>query len=233
MGNKPQALHLKAYIGSELFVLGTLSFNAQEREFSYYFHFSEDAPAKQLNLERGILTDPIHHITWHKSNMHIRTESEKLHIVKYPSKSLFPQQKTVKPIYVEGFYINDDLLFLRRDASWPNWSNSNEVLIINSNQMCNFSLIFLLVPSDWETPDLISRSYIMLKNGDEVPLLSIFTEVPQIGRIDIGNGWSVLVTSSPYTRKLQGVLPNVGSSYRLPDFESPTDSLASMVEQNC
>jgi hypothetical protein len=212
-----------------LFVLGTLSFNLSKNEASFHMHRSETSPVEQKNLNQGVVTDHVDHITWHEKTMHIRTKTIKLQTIPYSS--LFPRQKTIVPLYVEGFFLNQETVMLRSDATFKNWENSNEVLIFETALIKNFSLIFLLVPEDWTTSDIILKSGIRLKNGSEIPLFYLRTVTHEIGRIKPFLGWDILIFTTPYTRELSSTLPNLGNSYRQPDFVSPVDSITSILEQ--
>jgi hypothetical protein len=228
MSKKPPALHLKASIGNKLFVLGTLSYNLNKKEVSFYFHPSSKT---QLDLDSGQQTDPIDHITWHEREMHIRTKRKILQTVPYPNGSLFQTPGTILPMYVEGFFLNGDTSILCDDSRLGWKANSDEVLILDQEVPLNFSLIFLLVPSERTTENIVLGSHVRFKDGSEIPLFYLRTATHEIGRIKPFEGWDMLVFTTPYTCATAALDSRLGSTCRLPDFISPVSSLTSILQQ--
>ena len=231
MGKKPPTLHLKASINNDLFVLGTLSYNLKKNEASFYFHCSNSSSKTQLDLDSGIRKDRIDHITWHEHVVQIRSKTEILHQIPYKHGKLFPSQKTIHPMYVESFFLNGDTSILCEDSSLDWKSNSDEILILDQKSPENFSLIFLLTPSEWITTDAILGSRIQFENGNEIPLFYLRTSVHELGRVKPFEGWDMLVLITPYTRDLPAIDARLGKTYRVPDYVSPVDSLTSILLQ--
>lgn len=230
MNIKPPALHLKASINNNIFVLGTLSYNLRKNEASFYFHRSSSSSETQLDLDRNIQMDRLDHITWHKKVMQIRSKSKILRQIPYKEGSLFPREQCVLPMYVEGFFLNDETSILCEDANLRWKSHSDEILILDQKTPQNFSLIILLVPTKLPTTNIILGSRIQF-NGREIPLFYLRTQTHEIGRIKPFENWDMLVFTTPLTRDLPSLDSRLGNTYRLPDFVSPTCSLTSLLEQ--
>ncbi|MDP1880215.1 MAG: hypothetical protein Q8K60_04675 [Parachlamydiaceae bacterium] len=231
MTQKPRKMHLKISIGSDLYVLGTLSFNLAKNEIYYLFHHSETAPKKVLALDSNNLMDPPIHISWHRKRVHIRTETGVLQYVEYPKGDLFPDAREVRPLLVEGITLNDKPVLLRRDDAFTNFENADECLQLKLPQPSNFSLILMLVPNSWATTNLLLEAYLKGNQGKAVPLWYLRTESHEIGRILAFERWDVLVWTTPFVRKMPSINEAFSSGYRIPDFVKPMDSLFDLVMQ--
>jgi hypothetical protein len=50
-------------MNKEIFVVGTLSYNPDKKEISFYFHHSISSPSTTLDIDAKEIIDPVHHIT--------------------------------------------------------------------------------------------------------------------------------------------------------------------------
>ena len=144
MTQKPRKIHLKISIGSDLYVLGTLSFNLAKNEIYYLFHHSETAPKKVLDIDSNNIADPPIHISWHRKRVHIRTESGILQYADYPNGDLFPGSSEVRPLLVEGITLNGTPDLLRGDDAFINFEDADEYLQLQLPHPSNFTLVLML-----------------------------------------------------------------------------------------
>lgn len=163
--------------------------------------------------------------------MQIRSKSKILQQIPYKEGSLFPRRQCVLAMYVESFFLNDETSILCEDANLRWKSNSDEILILDQETPQNFSLIFLLVPTDLITTNIILGSRIQFSDGREIPLFYLRSKTHEIGRIKPFENWDMLVFTTPFTRDLLSLDSRLGNTYRMLDFVSPTCSLTSLLEQ--
>lgn len=224
-------MHIKIGIGSELYVLGTLSFNHSKCEICYHFHHSETSPKKLYDINSNYFVDPPIHITWHRKRVHIRTESGILYFVEYPNGDIFPSNLEVRPLLVEGITLNNTTVLLRREDAFENWKNADEYLQLQLPEVSNFSLVLMLVPFDWTTSNVFLYSHLSGKQNEKVPLWYLRNEKHEIGRINLFDGWDLCILTSPYVRKVQSLSEDFSSGYRVIDFVKPADSLYVLAMQ--
>lgn len=231
MAQKPQKIHLKIFIGADLYVLGTLSFNLVKHEIYYLFHHSETAPEKVLDIDSNNVVDPLIHISWHRKRVHIRSKTGILHYVEYPNGDLFPGSLEVRPLLVEGVTLNGTPDLLMRDDAFINFEDADEYLQLQLSHPSSFSLVSMLIPKAWATSDFFLRAYLRGNQGKDVPLWHLRSESHEIGRIIAFENWDVVVWTTPFVRKVTNVNEKLASGYRVPDFVKPTDSLFDLVRQ--
>lgn len=231
MTQKPRKIHLKISIGSDLYVLGTLSFNLAKNEIYYLFHHSETAPKKVLDIDSNNSADPPIHISWHRKRVHIRTESGILQYAEYPNGDLFPGSPEVRPLLVECVTLNSTPDLLRRDDAFINFEDADEYLQLQLPHPSNFSLILMLIPKIWATSDFFLRAYLRGNQGKDVPLWHLRNESHEIGRIIAFEDWDLVVWTTPFVRKVSNVSEKLASGYRVPDFIKPADSLFDLIMQ--
>lgn len=231
MIQKPRKIHLKISIGSDLYVLGTLSFNLAKNEIYYLFHHSETAQKKVLDVDSNLIVDPPVHISWHRKRVHIRTETGVLQYVEYPNGDLFPVTPEVRPLLVEGITLNDTPALLRRDCTFTNFEDADEYLQLQLPQPSNFSLVLMLVPNAWETSNILLEACLKGHQGKAIPLWHLRTESHEIGRVLAFEGWDVIVWTTPFVRKVPSINETFSSGYRVPDFVKSADSLFDLIMQ--
>ncbi len=231
MTQKPRKIHLKISIGSDLYVLGTLSFNLAKNEIYYLFHHSETAPEKVLDIDSNNILDPPIHISWHKKRVHIRSKTRIIHYVEYPNGDLFPRSPEVRSLLVEGITLNRKPDLLRRDDTFINFEDADEYLQLQLSHPSNFSLALMLIPKTWETSDFFLRTYLRGNQDKDVPLWHLRSESHEIGRILAFEDWDLVVLTTPFARKLANVNEKLASGYRIPDFAKPSDSLFDLIMQ--
>lgn len=231
LNHKPHKIHLKISIDSDLYVLGTLSFNLVKNEVYYLFHHSATAPKKVLDINSNNTVDPPIHISWHRKRVHIRTESGILQYVEYPNGDLFPGSLEVRPLLVEGITLNDTADLLRKDEAFINFEDADEYLQLQLPRPSNFSLILMLIPKIWATSDFFLKAYLRGNQGKDVPLWHLRSESHEIGRIIAFEDWDLIVWTTPFVRKMTNVNEKLAAGYRIPDFVKPADSLFDLVRQ--
>ena len=235
MTQKPHKIHLKISIGGELYVLGTISLNLAKREIYYLFHHSESAPKKLYDINSNQYVDPPNHISWHRERVHIRSEADVLYFVEYPNGDLFPSTPEIRPLLVEGITLNDMPTLLRKDAAFTNFENADEYLQLKLTQVSNFSLVLMLVPSAWTTPDIFNGSFLSNNEKIKIPLWYLRSESHQIFRVLAFKNWDLSIWTTPFVRNVNCLSDKLTSGYRIPDFVKPADSLFDLASQarNC
>jgi hypothetical protein len=231
MSKKPRKIHLKILIGSDLYVLGTLSFNLAKREIYYLFHYSEMSPKKLLDIGSNRYIETPIHISWHQKCVHIRTEATVLHSIEYPNGDIFPATLDVRPLLVESITLNDTPTLLRRDDAFTNFEDANECRILQLPQASNFSLVLMLVPSNWATSDLFLKSHISGDQRKKIPLWYLRNESHKSGRIMAFKGWDLSVWTTPFVRNMNGAKEKFPSGCRMLDFSRPAESLFDLATQ--
>ena len=229
MPSPPYTLTLKISIGSNIYVLGTVSVNATKEEFSYHLAHSESSPDKHLNLTNNTRTMPPDHITWHKKSAHIRRLNKILQTHPYAEGCLFPTEPKIKPIFVEGIYLNDPSNLFRKDSNFDKFKSGEEYLLLSMPKALNFSLVFLLVPGIWKTPDIVTRAENLIDKKERIPFWYLRAENHEIGRIKGFQDWDLMILTTPYTRILPPIDSRLGKDYRTCDFISPISSLSSLI----
>lgn len=224
-------MHLKISINNTIYALGTLSYNLRKNEASFHFHHPNLSSNTILDIRTGDMTDPIDHITWHEKVINIRTIKKILQQMPYSQGSLFPTQKTVSAMYVEGIYLNGDCSILTNNSALTWKNNCDEVLILDQPKATNFSIIFLLVPDDWLTTNVFLGTSIRFNNTEEIPLFYLRTLSHDIGRIKCFQGWDMITFTTPYVSELPILDPRVGNTYRVQNVTSPTNGLTSLLIQ--
>lgn len=229
MTQKPRKIHLKISIGSDIYVLGTLSLNLAKSEIYYLFHHSETAPKKVLDIDSNNIADPPIHISWHRKRVHIRTESGILQYVEYPNGDLFPGSAEVRPLLVEGITLNGAVNLLRRDDAFANFEDADECLQLQLTHPSNFSLVLMLVPKALNTSDFFLGACLRGNQGKDFPLWHLRSEPHEIGRIIAFEDWDIVIWTTPFVRNVASVNEKLSSGYRIPDFVKPADSLFDLI----
>ena len=122
-------------------------------------------------------------------------------------------------------------IFLKNsDLNWKN--NCDEVLILDQPLATNFSLVFLLAPEQLQTSDVLVGASMKSMNSEEIPLFYLRDPSHEIGRIKCFPGWDIIALTTPYVAELPSIDARLGSTYRLPNFTSPNDGLASLLIQS-
>lgn len=231
MAQKPHKIHLKISIGSDLYVLGTLSFNLVKEEIYYLFHHSETGPKKLYDIDSNNIIDPPIHVSWHRKRVHIRTEAGVLYYAEYPNGDLFPTIPEVRPLLVEGITLNNTPVLLRRDDAFTNFENADEYLQLQLSQPSNFSLVLMLIPSTWTTSDIFLGAYLSGNQAQKAPLWHLRDKSHEIGRVLAFKDWDLSVWTTPFARKVNCASEKLSSGYRIPDFVKPADSLFDLIMQ--
>ena len=236
LNNKPSIIHLTTSVEGDTYVLGTLSFNSIKEEFSYHFTYPQDAPDIQLNCETCKYTSPLDHITWHKNIAHIkRRDNIAIERVTLTNGPLFCKQPVITPFYVESIYFQADGPCLRKIGSFRLWTGSQCQEILNLNSSDGFSVIFMLVPANLDTPSILVGTQFMVtpENLDFPPcLLDLCDFNHKPGRIQLWNGWDFLVLTSPgKCRILSPIPPIFGDSFRLPNYQNVPAAITDLLMQ--
>ena len=230
MSQKPHTIHLKISIGSDLYVLGTLSFNLAKTEIYYLFHYPETAPKKLYDIDSNHHIEPPIHISWHRKRVHIRTEAGVLYSVEYPNGDLFPATLEVRPLLVRSV-LNDTSTLLRRNDAFTNFEAADESLLLKLPKVSNFSLVLMLVPCNWTTSDIIVRACLSGNQGKKIPLWYLRSEAHEMGRILAFKNWDLSVWTTPFVRKVKRENEKFPSCFRMSDFVKPVDSLFDLATQ--
>lgn len=234
--NKPSVVHLTISVAETTYVLGTLSFNSLKEEFSYHFTYPEESSKIHFNNDTGELTARLDHITWHRDVAHIkRVDNVAIERIALSQGPLFCKDPTITPIYVESLYFAASAPCLREADQFKMWQGSQAQKVLSLNNSEGFSIVFMLVPAKIDNASLLVRTQFkeVPKNGDFPPcLLDLCDMNHQPGRIQLWNGWDLLVITSPLKcRILSPIPPVLGNSYRLPNYQNVPAALTDLLLQ--
>jgi hypothetical protein len=134
-------------------------------------------------------------------------------------------------MYTESLYLNGDCSILLKDADliWKN--NCDEILILNQPLPINFSLVFLLIPDQLQTSDALIGTSMTSPKSEEIPLFYLRAPSHEVGRIQCFPSWDIIALTTPYVVEPPPLNPLPGNTYRLLNFTSPNNGLASLLIQ--
>jgi len=233
---RPSIVHLNVTLANTTYVLGTLSFKATEDECSYHFMYPKDAPEIHTYCDTGEHTGRLDHITWHKDCVHIkRIDRIAIERIDLSSAPLFSCEPVITPIYVESLYFVANKPCLREAHNFKTFQGSQSQEILNLNQSDGFSIIFMLIPAKMDTPSVLMGMQFAEtpKHLCSPPCLADVCDMNHLpGRIQLWNGWALLVIASPLRCRILSPVPAIlGNSYRLPNYGNVQASLTDLIMQ--
>ena len=236
MPHKPEVFHLEVSIDKQTYILASLSFNKKKGECSYHFLHSASSPKKHLFCETSKLSDRKDHITWHDSLVHTTDNKKATDEITYQNGPLIPNMPVLTPLFVESVYLEKDPSILREKEQLTQKSCASSVRVLNLKTPQNFSIVVVLVPAAMgsakalcglqfsDTPEGFVRPPLLADLWD--------TQNPLISIKDIWEGWEVLIFATPYTRTLlSNPSPEIGRSFRLPDYQNVLAALTNLLLQ--
>lgn len=236
MSNKPEVVHLEVSIEGQTYILASLSFNKKKRECSYHFLHSASSPKEHLFCETGKYTDRKDHITWHDKLVHTTDNEKATDEITYQNGPLIPSMPVLTPLFVESVYLEKDPSILREKKQLTQKSSASHVRILNLQTPKNFSVVVLLVPAAMGSANaLFGLQFLDTPEGFvRPPLLADLWDVqnPLIPIRDIWEGWEILIFATSYTRTLlSNPPPEIGLSFRLPDYQNIPAALTDLLLQ--
>ena len=202
---------------------------------SHFLH-SDSSPTEHLFCETGEYTDRKDHITWHDKLVHTTDNKKAADEIIYQNGPLVPNMPVLTPLFVESIYLEKDPSILREKAHLTQKSSASHVRILNLKAPKNFSIVILLVPSAMGSANaLFSLQFLDTPEGFvRPPLLADLWDIqhPLIPIRDIWEGWEILIFATSYTRTLlSNPPPEIGLSYRLPDYQNIPAALTDLLLQ--
>lgn len=223
--NRPLIYHLIITINNEDYILGSLSIKHHKNEMSFLLHFPKDVLNELLNISQNKKTSRLDHITWHKNRAHIKSLDGSCNSIKY--ELFLTNQKIIKPILVESFYVDTKGLHLMITSSeFTSWREGQKVKILALNTSSNFSVFFALLPNDWSLDGVYINSY-------ELPKLLFSLDKLCFGISRIQNAfrnWDLLVCTSPYVPGGKYKHQNMTSPQLRLDYMLPSSSIDLMIK---
>lgn len=236
MSTKPEVFHLEVSINETIYILASLSFNKKKGECSYHFLHSASSPEKHLFCEAGKRLDRKDHITWHEKLVHTTDNKQGTDELIYENGPLVPNQPILTPLFVESVYLERDPSILREKTHLHQKSNASHIRILNLKTPKNFSVVVLFVPSAMGSANaLFGLQFLDTPEGFiRPPLLADLWSIqaPLIPLRNIWEGWEVLIFTTFYTRTLlSDPPPEIGVSFRLPDYQNIPAALTNLLLQ--
>jgi len=230
-------VHLEVSVKGVKYALATLSFNLDNPQMSYHFHYPEYAPEKHLYCETGQSLGRLDHITWHKNEVHIRRRNKVVEEVEYADGTFLENPPRITPLLLDSIFIEENEMILRRLSNEKLWPNQESVskTILELDAPKSFSVLFLLVPKSLgilsalafqfeKTPDNFIRSPML---ADLWNLNHPFTIIREIWE-----GWELLILPSLYVRTMTASIPaELGKCYRMPDYKRVDAALTNLLLQ--
>lgn len=146
MSNKPIVYHLEVLIQNESYIAASLSFNKRKGELSYHFHHSSDSPQKHFFCDSEQYANRKDHITFHEKKVHTTDNQKPSDGIAYENGPLLIDPPILTPLFIESIYLQKDASILRKKSELQN-KEGLFVKILESNEVQNFSVLALLVPS--------------------------------------------------------------------------------------
>lgn len=236
---KPPILHLTVSLNNIQYVLGSLSFNLKNEQFSYHFAFPEKTPGTCLNLTTSNKTSRLDHITWHSNCVHLKDADDNIiEEFYYTDGPLIQNRPCIMPLYIESIYLANGLPFLPNESSFPPWSNGVNQRILSSNTSEGFSMIILMVPNTWNTPQVlktqIGLNYKNIKDEivDTAYFADLCSEIHRPGRACIFSNWDIVILTSKYLIKSPTDMPiDLVGGMRMFNFKHIPDNLNQLFIQ--
>lgn len=207
---KPYIVNLKISIAQVEYVVGFLSIN-HKQEIFYNLRYPDSLNGSSyqvLNLQTNKYESVIDHISWHDKVVNIKHRDNSRY--QY-SNDLLPKDNDLKPIFVECFYEFEALYLacLSTDFKRQNSPFMDDQLIAKLDKYQNFSLVFFLIPKNFE----FNHCYV---TSDSLKLHigfnQIFTDAGKIvGRFDNFDVWVCVML---HVAKLSNLNINISSPLR-------------------
>jgi len=235
MSNKPIVFHLEVSIQQEPYIVASLSFNKRKGELSYHFHHSSASPQKHFFCDSGEYADRKDHITFHEKEVHTTDNEEPSDSITYENGPLLIDPPILTPLFIESIYLQKDASILRQKNQLKN-KEGQFIKILESNEVQNFSVVALLVPSIMGSATaLFGLQFLDIPEGFiRPPLLADLWDIrnPLVPIRGIWDRWEILVFVTSYTRTILSPIPSpIGSSFRLPDYQNFPAALTDLLLQ--
>ena len=235
MSNKPIVYHLEVLIQKEPYIVASLSFNKRKGELSYHFHHSSDSPQKHFFCDSEEYANRKDHITFHEKKVHTTDNEEPSDGITYENGPLLIDPPILTPLFIESIYLQKDASILRKKNQLKN-KEGLFVKILESNEVQNFSVVALLVPSIMGSATaLFGLQFLDTPEGFiRPPLLADLWDVrnPLVPIRGIWDQWEILIFVTSYTRTILSPIPAaIGSSFRLPDYQNFPAALTDLLLQ--
>lgn len=224
--HKAIPIDLKIKVGSEEFILGTLSFNLNKDEMSWHFNVFKK---KQVNLNTGEYTFPFEHLTFHGNVRHIKLSKGRLTkpttVGKY---SVFFPSLEEDIVLVEEFSLNGSEKHCLAKES--NFKNSTSQVLANFKRPIDFSLMMVLIPTGCPTNYFMEEAKFYYKNKN-IKLSDFVTSNYPVGRIICFNKFDLLIFIVPGVRDISKIEKKPLGSFRILNYQKPLGSICEIVKE--
>jgi len=232
--NQRLIIHLTTTIKNIRYVIGTLRFQ-KKKEFSYFFLDSRSSVNNVLDCDSKKMVSPLEHITWHSDSVHIkRKDNSVVDKYLYEDIPLCFDTPIITPLYVESIYFeNNSCLTPSSDFTAWKGSKCQEVLVLDSSK--GFSMIFILVPA-LDSTESILLGFQFKNNPQDSSRICRLADLVDInhraGRINLWEGWDMLVIVSPFLcTLLSPVHIQLNQSLRLINYKRVQSALTDLMNQ--
>lgn len=210
--NKPTN-RLFVEIENKRYHIATLSWNLSNNELFYLPHYSENVSNEQLFINTGQRLTRINKISFHKNNTLIKAisleneKNEEIEIYR-DSTPLLPESNDINVFFIDSIVIqNHESVELAHDAFRANV----ETLVAAMPEKKDFSLIYALVPSHFDSESIIKRPIINGKDEKIILLEQFLHDGFAARRIrEAFSGFDLIIIATPHVNRVknsEGLLP--------------------------